>query len=169
MGVCANGAGEFADGSDAANALESFEGTAEFITHQCELESKGGRLAVNAVAASDARRHLVFLRAAGDDGQKRLHIGDKDVRALHHLHGEGGVHDIGTGETKMQPATGGIVDLLGNGCGETDDVVVERFFQFLGAFGQRFRVGETFVGAGLHLGEILGGDDALFYKRSTGQ
>ncbi len=82
---------------------------------------------MDAVAATDAGRKFMLLRATGDDGHKFFDIGDEDVRALHHLHGEAGVHDVAARQAEVQPARGAVVDLLGNGGGEADDIVVESF------------------------------------------
>ncbi len=169
MRVGADGTRKLADGGDIAGAFEAFQRTGKFIVHQRELETERRRFAVDAVAAADARRELVFDGAAGDDGQELLHIGDQDVRALRHLHGEGGVADVAARQAEVQPARGAVVDLFGDGGGEADDVVVERLLQFLRAFGQGFGVGETFVRAGLHLGEILRRHDALLDERLAGE
>ncbi len=54
----------------------------------------------------------------------------------------------------MEPAAGGVVDFLGDGGGEADDVVVEGLFQFLLAGDEAGQIGEPFVRAGLDLGEV---------------
>jgi len=69
MRVGADGAGKFADGGDFAGAVEAFERAAKFVVHERKLEAERGRFAVDAMAAADAGRHLIFLRAPGDDGQ----------------------------------------------------------------------------------------------------
>ncbi len=131
MRARANRAGKFSDGDNFARAFEPFQRAAKFIVHQRHFQAKRRRLAVNAVAAADAGREFVFLRARGDDGQKFFDIGDQDVRALRHLHGEAGVADVAARQAEMQPAAGAVVDFFGDGGGEADDVVVERFLQFL--------------------------------------
>ena len=64
---------------------------------------------------------------------------------LHHLHGERGVDHVAAGEAEVEPAAGVVVDFLGDGGGEADDVVVERFFQFLLAGDEAGQVGEPLV------------------------
>ena len=104
MRVRADRAGKFADGDNLAGAFEAFERAGKFIVHQRHFQTERRRFAVDAVAAADAGREFVLLRAPGDDGQKFFHVGDQNVRALHHLHGETGVHDVAAREAKMQPA-----------------------------------------------------------------
>ena len=70
MRAGADGAGKFADGDDFADAFEAFQRAAKFIVHQRQLQAERGRLGVDAVAAADAGRELVFLRAPGDDWQQ---------------------------------------------------------------------------------------------------
>ena len=53
-------AGEFADGGDFAGAFEAFERAAKFIVHERQLEAESRRFAVDAVAAANAGRELVF-------------------------------------------------------------------------------------------------------------
>ena len=115
--------------------------------HQRHFQAEGGRLGVDAVAAADHRRELVFARLAGDDFAQGLDIGNENVRRLRHLHGEGGVDDIAAGQAEMQPAAGGRADVFGDVGGEGDDVVIEGLLQFLAAF-------DAEGGLGLHLGEI---------------
>jgi hypothetical protein len=97
MGAGADGAGDFAHGHDVAHGLQSSQRATQFVVHQRELQAEGRRLGMNAVAAADARRELMFVRATGDDGPKLLHVGDEDVRALLHLHGVAGVPDVAAG------------------------------------------------------------------------
>src|SRR6185437_3831717 len=104
--VGADGAGKFANRHDFTGALEAFVRAMEFVVHECQLEAEGGGFAVDAVAAANARRHFVLVRAAGDDGQQFFDIGNQNIRALNHLHGEGGVHDVAAGEAEMKPAAG---------------------------------------------------------------
>ena len=87
MRARAHRAGNFADGDNFAGAFEAFQRAAKFIVHQRQFQAERGRLGVDAVAAADAGREFVFLRAPGDDGQKFLDIGNQNVRALRHLHG----------------------------------------------------------------------------------
>ncbi len=124
---------------------------------------------MDAVAATDAGREFVFFRAARDDRQKLFHVGNQDVRTLHHLHRKRGVADIAARQAEMQPAAGLVVDFFRNRSGETDDIVVECFLQFFRAFSERFCVGETFFRAAFHLREIGARHDALLHQRFTSE
>jgi hypothetical protein len=90
----------------------------------------------------------------------------KDVRALHHLHGVAGVAHVAARQAEMKPAAGVVVDGFGDGGGETDDVVVENFFQFALAGDEAGQIGEPFVAAGFDLREIFGGNDFSFTSAS---
>ena len=167
--VRADRAGKFADGDNLAGAFETFERAGKLVVHQRHFQTERCRLAMNTVASTDAWREFVLLGAPGDDGQKFFDVGDQNIRALHHLHGETGVHDVAAREAEVQPARRAVVDLFGNGGGETDDVVVERPFQFFGAFGQSLHVGEAFFRAALHLREIGLRHDALLDEGLAGE
>ena len=170
MRAGADRAGEFADGGDFAGAFEAFERAAKFVVHQRELEAERRRLGVDAVAAADAGREFDILRACwAMDGQQRLHVGNEDVRALHHLHGERGVNDVAAGEAEMEPAAGVVVDFFGDGGGEADDVVVERLFQFLLARDEAGQVGKPLVRAGFDFGEIGARHDAFLDQGLAGE
>ena len=121
---------------------------------------------MNAVAAADAGRELVFLRAASDDGQQRFHVGDENVRALHHLHGVAGVANVAARQAEMKPAAGVVVDGFGDGGGEADDVVVERLFQFALADDEAGEIREPFVATGFDLLEIQAGTTPSFTSAS---
>ncbi len=96
--------------------------------HERHFQTERRRFAVDAVAATDARREFMFQRAAGDDGQKFFDVGDQKIRALRHLHGVTSIADVAAREAEMKPAARIVIDRLGDGGGETDDVVVEGFF-----------------------------------------
>ncbi len=169
MGASADGAGEFADGGDFPGAFEAFERAAKFVVHQRELETEGGRFAVDAVAAANPGHELGFPRAPRDDFTQRFDIGDQDVGALNHLHGAGRVAHVAAGQAEMEPAAGAVFDFFGDGCGKGDDVVIEDFLQFLLPGDETGQVGEPFVGAGLDFGEIGFGHDALLDERLAGK
>ena len=76
MRACADCAGKFSDGDNFAGAFQAFERAAKFVVHQRHFQTKRRRLGVDAVAAADAWREFVFLRAAGDDWQKFFYVGD---------------------------------------------------------------------------------------------
>src|SRR5208283_3557524 len=71
--------------------------------------------------------------------------------------------------TEMEPAAGVVVNLLGDGGGEADDVMVERFFEFALAGDEAGQVGEPLVGTGFHFGGVGLGDDALGGERLAGE
>ena len=72
-------------------------------------------------------------------------------------------------EAEMEPAAGVVVDFLGDGGGEANDVVIERFFEFTLAGDEAGEVGEPLVGAGLHFGEVGLRDDTLGGERLAGE
>src|SRR5208282_4347054 len=100
---------------------------------------------------------------------RRARVGNENVRALHHLDGECGVNDVAAGQPEMEPAAGPVVDFLGDGGGEADDVVVERFFQFLLAHNQTGQIGEPFVSAAFHFGEVRTRHDPFPNERLAGE
>ena len=100
----ADGAGKFPDGSNFAGALQAFEGAAKFVVHQRHFQTERRRLGVNAVAASDARRELMFLRFLRNDDAKFFYVVDEDVGGLRHLHRERSIDDVAAGEAEVKPA-----------------------------------------------------------------
>ena len=169
MSVGADRTAQFANGGNFTNPLKTFDRPSEFVVHQRQFKPKGGRLRVNAVAAADARREFVFARLFGDGSPQGLHVGNENVRALNHLHGERRVHDIAACQTEVQPPAGAVIDFFGDGGGESDDIVVECFFQLLRSLGQRLCVGKTFVRTALHPGEIGFRHDAFLDQRLAGK
>ena len=170
MRAGADGAGEFADGHRLARGFEPSQRAAKFVVHQRQLQAEGRRFGVDAVAAADAGRELVFLaRLAAMTLRSAFTSAMRMSADLHHLHGEGGVDDVAAGQAEMEPAAGGVVDVFGDGGGEGDDVVVERLFQFALARDEAGQIGEPFVAAGLDLREILGGHDAFLDQRFAGE
>jgi hypothetical protein len=155
MRARADRAAQFSDGDNFAGAFEPFQRAAKFVKHQSQFQTKRRRLGVDSVAASDARRELKFLRAARDDFPQCLHVRDQYVRRLDHLHGVAGVAHVAARQAKMKPAAGVIADFFGDGGGETDDVVVEDFFQFALAGDEAGQISEPFVAAGLDFFEIF--------------
>ena len=165
MGARPHGAAEFADGSDVADAFEAFVRATEFVIHEREFEAKGRRFGVDSVAATNAGRQHVLLRPAGDDLAQFLHLGDEEVRALDHLHGEGGIDDVAAGEAEVEPSARRVVDPLGDGGGEADDVMVEGLFEFLLAFDQLRWMAVKVVRAGFDPLEVGLGHDAFVDER----
>ena len=69
----------------------------------------------------------------------------------------------------MEPAAGGVFDFFGDGSGEGDDIMIERFLQFFLAGNEAGQVGEPFVRAGFDFGEVGPGHDALLDERLAGE
>src|SRR5262245_17708073 len=114
------GAAEFADSGDFTGALQPVERAAEFVIHKPELEAERRWLGMNPVAAADAGRAFVFVRAFRDGRPQRFHVGNENVGALRQLHGKRRVDDVAAGEAEVEPAAGLIVDFFSDGGGEPD-------------------------------------------------
>ena len=134
MGAGPNRAGKFANGHGFFGGFQPLQRAAKFVMHQGQIEPKGGRLGVNAVAAPNHRGELKFPRLGGNDLPERLDIRNQNVGRLRHLDGKGGIDDITAGQAKVQPAAGGRANIFGDIRGEGNDVMVERAFQFLAPF-----------------------------------
>jgi hypothetical protein len=169
MRAGAHSTGNLAHGHHFAGALQPFQGAAKFIIHQRKLETERRRLGMDAVAAADAGRELVFIGAALDDGQQFFHVGDENVRRLLHLHGVAGVTDVAAGEAEVEPAAGVVVDGFGDGGGEGDDVVVQCFFQLALPCNQTGQVGKPFVAASLDFFKISGGNHFFPHQSLAGK
>jgi hypothetical protein len=165
VGAGANGTGQLAHGHPLARGHQTFECPVKFIVHERQLEAKGRRLGVDAVAAADAGRELVFARLFGDGGAQGLHVLKQDVRRLHHLDGERSIADVAAGQAEMEPAAGRAFDFLGNGGGEGDDVVIEDFLQFLLPRHEAGQIGKPLFRAGFDFGEVGFGHDAFSDER----
>ena len=99
-------------------------GAREFGIGDRQLDAEGGRLGMDAVAAADGRRHLVFEGALLQRRQQRVDVGDQDVGGAHQLHVEAGVEHVRRGhalmhEARLRP------DDLGQMRQEGDDVVLD--------------------------------------------
>ena len=79
------------------------------------------------------------------------------------------IADVAAGEAEVEPAAGVVVDLLSDGGGETDDVVVEGFFQFTLAGDEAGQVGEPGVATLFDLREIFGGHHAFLHEGFAGE
>src|SRR5208282_1607666 len=165
----ADRAAEFADGDDFANHHQSAQGARKLIMHQREFEAKGRRFSVDAVAAANAGRELVFARLFGNGSAQALHVRNEEVRRLHHLNSERGVNDIAAGQAKVEPATGLILDFFSDGFGEGNHVVVQGFFQLLLAGNQTGQISKPLFRTALYFGEIGARHDALPDERFAGE
>ncbi len=88
-----------------------------------ELDPEGRRLGVDAVAAADRRRVLVFEGALFQRCQHRVEIGEQQVGGLGELHRQAGVEHVARGhplvdEARLRP------DMLGQVGQKGDDVVM---------------------------------------------
>ena len=95
MGMGADRAANFADADPFARLAKPFFGAPELVEHERELEAEGDRLGVNAVAATDHRRHFVFSRLRGDRFAQLLEIVGENLRRFVQLHGERGIENVG--------------------------------------------------------------------------
>ena len=102
----------------------------EFIVHERQLEAEGRRFGVDPVAAADAGREFVFVRAALNHRQQLFYVRNQEVGALLHLHGVSGVPHVAAGQSEMKPAAGRVIDFLRHRGREADDVMVQDFFEF---------------------------------------
>ena len=87
-----------------------------------ELEAEGRRLGVDAVAAADAHRLLVFARALFEGGEQPVEIGEQQVAGLDELHRKAGVEHVGRGHALVDEACLR-ADMLGEIGQKGDDVV----------------------------------------------
>ncbi len=69
----------------------------------------------------------------------------------------------------MKPATCLVIDFLGNGGGKTDNIMIQRTFQFLLARHQGWQISKALFCPGLHALEVRRGHGALLYQRLTGE
>ena len=165
----ADGAGDLADGHDFPDPFKAFERAAKLVIHERQLEAECGWFSLDAVAASNTWRELVFPGALRNGGSRGLHVGDEQVGALHHLDGVAGVAHVAAGQAEVEPAAGLVVDLLGDGGGEADDIVIQCFLQLALAGDETGQVGEPFVAARPDLCEVLRGHNAFLDQRLTGE
>ena len=137
--------------------------------HERQLQTEGGGLTMNAVTAADTGGPLILPGPSSNDRQQGFHIADEQVGALHHLNGKGGVDDVGAGQTEVQPSAGRVVDALGHGGGEGDDIVVEHLFQL--ALPGRQSGGVAFPGLAtlLDFQKVFFRHHALGHQRFTGK
>jgi hypothetical protein len=82
------------------------------ITWVGELQPKGGRLGMNAVAAANGRRVFVLERAPFQRGEKRVEIGEQQVCGFLQLHRESRVEYVARRHPLVQEAGFG-ADMLG--------------------------------------------------------
>jgi hypothetical protein len=123
IGEGADRAGDGAGGDLGARRDQPLAGAAEFGVVAGELQAEGGRLGMDAVAAADGRRHLVFEARASSAPPAAVDIGDQQVGGAGQLHGQAGVEHVGRGHALVHEARLGPDD-LGQMGQEGDDVVL---------------------------------------------
>src|SRR5258705_5943506 len=162
MRAGADRAGKLAHGNRFPRGLNPLESAAKLVIHQGEAPAESGRLGMNAMAAANHRRELMFPGLAGDNLPQSPDVFDEDVRRFQHLHGEGRVHDVAAGQAEVEPAAGRCADVFGDVGSEGDNVVIEGAFEFLASV-------HVESGPGLHLREVFFGHQALSAERLAGK
>lgn len=126
MAEGSDGAGEFADAEIFGGGVEAREVALHLSVPEEELQAEGGGLGVDAVGAADDGGVLELDRAALEDVREGDDAGADDGRCLADLQGLGGVDDVGGGEAVVEPTRVlGVRDVLGDGSGEGDDIVLD--------------------------------------------
>ena len=100
----ADGAGDGARRDFLAGGDQAFAGTGKFRVGVGELEAERRRLGMDAVAAADGRRHLVFEGALFQRRQHLVDIGDQQIGGADKLDVEAGVEHVGGGHALMDEA-----------------------------------------------------------------
>ncbi len=140
--------GDLANPHHLAGPLQPGEIAAELIVPERQLEAEGHRLGVYAVGAADHRRVAVLV-GAGGDGRPQLADQPQDhIHRLHHLQGLRGVDDVRRRQAEVQPPRRR-ADVLGDGRGEGDDVV-------LGGLLDLFDAGDVEPGVLLEVDDCVG-------------
>ena len=88
-----------------------------------QLQAKGCRLGMDAVAAADRRRVAMFLGAGAKRRQKPVHAGKQQIAGACHLYGKRGVENVGGGHALMYE-TGVFANMFGKAGQEGDDIML---------------------------------------------
>ncbi len=75
---------------------------ADFLVPDGQLETERDRFAVNAVRAPDHNGVAMLQRPFLQHVEQRIQILQNEVQRLGHLDGQGGIHDVGRGQTHME-------------------------------------------------------------------
>ena len=131
MGACANGARKFADRdpSRAAFILSIARRNSSYISANFKTECGG--LGVDPMASANFGCVFVSAGFSGDGFARAREICQQEIGGLDHLHCKRGIDDVAAGESKMEPATRRIVDVLSHIRGERDNIMVQRLLEFL--------------------------------------
>lgn len=146
IGEGADGAGDRASGDFRAGIDEALAVAVHLGIKAGEGQAHGGRLGMDAVAAADAHRVLVFEGAGLQCSEYTVHIGEQQIGGADELDVERGVQHVRRGHALVNETAVG-ADKFGKVRQESDDVV---------------------LGDGLDLvdaGDIEGGAAALFPDR----
>ena len=127
-----DGARQLADGNDLACALDSSDVARELRVPERQLEAEGHRLGMDAMRPTDHRRPPMLFGARSHRLHQTVEALQDHIARFAHLQRLRGVDDVGGRETEMEPP-GGRTDVLGDGGGEGDDVVLGDLFDFLDA------------------------------------
>ena len=117
------------DRTCAANALSI---ASDLGVPQRQLQTQCHRLCVNAVRATDHRRHSMFEGSLANRFGESIEIPQDDVARLAHLQGLRRVDDVGRGHAEVHPP-GRLADFLGNGRRERNHVVLRDLLYFFDA------------------------------------
>ena len=127
--------------------METATGAGEFGICRRQLQTEGGRLGVDAVAAADGQRQFVFDGASPQRREQRVDVGHEDIGGTDKLQVEASVQDIGRGQSLVDVARLG-ADQFGEVREERDDVVLDLAFDRVDASNVEFCF-STFVADGL--------------------
>ena len=111
-----------------------------FRVEACERQAHGDGFGVNAVRATDADVHFVFVRARLQSGEEFHHIRDENIGGADKLDVQRGVEDVGRGHALVNEARFLVADDFGEVGEEGDDVVFGDGFDLVNAGDVEFNV-----------------------------
>ncbi len=130
----ADGSGELADAEVFGCGVEAGEVALHLGVPEEELEAEGGGFGVDAVSAADDGGVFELDGALFQGVRESDDTCADDGGGFLELEGLRGVDDVGGGEAVVEPAgVFGGVDVLGDGGGEGDDVVLDLGFDLIDA------------------------------------
>ena len=150
MGDGAHGSGNLSVTDLLLRGVETNQATSERGPVDHQLQTEGCRFGVDAVAASDHDRVLMFLRLGFDAVQELDQRSAEYGSRLLDLQGQRGVQKIAAGHALVHE-TAGRPDVLGHVGQKGDHIVLDRFFDLENTGGVEVAFGPYFPGC-------LGGD-----------
>lgn len=123
IGEGADGAGDRAGGDFRTGINEALAVTVHLGIEAGKGQAHRGRLGMDAVAAADAHRVLVFEGAGLESREHPVDVGEQQIGGAHELDVEGGVENVGRGHALMHKTAVG-ADKFGEMGEEGDDVVL---------------------------------------------